>query len=265
MKKLFVSSIVSLVLFVALLPSTSAAVFLTTTSHDVTITTTENGLYVVEELIVENNGNTPCMELEFWIQQRTDDLSILAKQTNTRLPHSIAGNVYSCNLTLLNLSIPPDEAITIQISYTLPRSVEYFQKTLSYDTTFLLIFFNKKELYRGGTLAPDASLQLTLYKPTEAPLNMIYIAAVLLLVILLIITSLLLLKKQRRKTLETKGIESKELLTIKKTILMEALKEIEKQHRARTISDETFTKLREDYKQQAVDAMKKLDDMQHTD
>ena len=40
------------------------------------------------------------------------------------------------------------------------------------------------------------------------------------------------------------------------------LKELEKQHRAQTISDETYTKLKDEYKQQAVDVMKQLDDLQ---
>jgi len=42
---------------------------------------------------------------------------------------------------------------------------------------------------------------------------------------------------------------------------MEILKDIEKQHRAKQISDDTYHKLKEQYKHEAVDAMKKLEDV----
>jgi hypothetical protein len=39
------------------------------------------------------------------------------------------------------------------------------------------------------------------------------------------------------------------------------LKDLEKQYRAKSVSDETYTKIKDEYKQQAVDVMKKLDDL----
>ena len=42
---------------------------------------------------------------------------------------------------------------------------------------------------------------------------------------------------------------------------MSLLKDIEKQHRANQISDDTYHKLKDRYKQEAVEAMKKLEDM----
>ena len=56
--------------------------------------------------------------------------------------------------------------------------------------------------------------------------------------------------------------ESEELLQAKKTLLMTSLKDIEKQHRGKKISDDTYHKLKNYYKQQAVDAMKKLDEFE---
>jgi len=41
---------------------------------------------------------------------------------------------------------------------------------------------------------------------------------------------------------------------------MSILKDIEKQHRAKQISDDTYNKLKDIYKQQAVETMKKLED-----
>ena len=42
---------------------------------------------------------------------------------------------------------------------------------------------------------------------------------------------------------------------------MEVLKDIEKQHRAKKISDDTYNKLKDQYKQDAVEAMKQLEDI----
>ena len=67
-------------------------------------------------------------------------------------------------------------------------------------------------------------------------------------------------KQQSPKTKET-AAASEELLTTKKELLMSLLKDIEKKHRAKGISDDTYHKLKERYKQEAVEAMKQLEDM----
>jgi uncharacterized metal-binding protein len=81
-----------------------------------------------------------------------------------------------------------------------------------------------------------------------------------LIVIIVLALLLLLFKKQRSKTKKTIA-ESEETLTTKKTLLLSLLKDLEKQYRAQSISDETYNKIKDEYKQQAVDALKKLDDL----
>ena len=71
---------------------------------------------------------------------------------------------------------------------------------------------------------------------------------------------MLLLRKQRSKA-KRSIVESEETLTTKKTLLLSLLKDLEKQHRSKTVSDDTYNKLKEEYKQQAVDAMKKLENL----
>jgi hypothetical protein len=56
-------------------------------------------------------------------------------------------------------------------------------------------------------------------------------------------------------------VESEDTLTTKKTLLLSLLKDLEKQYRGKAISDETYNKIKDEYKQQAVDTMKKLDDL----
>ena len=68
------------------------------------------------------------------------------------------------------------------------------------------------------------------------------------------------MRKQRTKVKKS-IIESEETLTTKKALLLSVLKDIEKKHRAKEISDETYNKLKEEYKHQAVNVMKKLEDL----
>ena len=51
------------------------------------------------------------------------------------------------------------------------------------------------------------------------------------------------------------------MLNAKKSLLVSVLKEIEKKHRSKQISDDSYHKLRELYKEQAVETIKKLDDI----
>jgi hypothetical protein len=78
---------------------------------------------------------------------------------------------------------------------------------------------------------------------------------------LLGVTAIYSIKKQKPGKKRDTSTGSEEFLTTKKTLLMSILKEIEKQHRSKKISDDTYHKLKEQYKQDAVDAMKKLEDI----
>ena len=67
---------------------------------------------------------------------------------------------------------------------------------------------------------------------------------------------------RRRKTPKTSSdTESKEILEIKKALYLSMLKDIEKQHRGKQISDEAYSKIKNEYKQQAVTVMQKLEEM----
>jgi len=71
---------------------------------------------------------------------------------------------------------------------------------------------------------------------------------------------MLVLRRQRRKK-RVGIVDTPEALTTKKDLLLDLLKELEKRYRAKTISDETYTKLKEEYKAQAVDTMRRLEDV----
>jgi len=85
------------------------------------------------------------------------------------------------------------------------------------------------------------------------------IGFVILLIILLGITGLYSIKKPKAGKIKDTSAGSEELLSTKKMLLMDLLKDIEKQHRAKKISDDTYHKLKDQYKQEAVETMQKLE------
>ena len=95
------------------------------------------------------------------------------------------------------------------------------------------ISYENRDIFRGENLlyASDMNneIQIRLYNPTEAPLNITMIIIVFLVVIIVIAVLLLLLKKQRSKTKKAVS-ESEETLATKKSLLLSLLKDLEKQY-----------------------------------
>ena len=260
MKKIQAIGIISNILLLLILPSVAAVDTFDTSTHTISIKNAQAGLLVNEQISLKNNGYQPCNEIKFWIMQNAQNIQITVNGRNQALEYTNSGNDYTCNLTQYNLAVEVDNTTSMTVTYTIPSTTEFFDKTISYRTASLTIIFNDKELFSGQQLAPQSTYHHHLYLPTGTPLDIITIVVIIIVVILLMAITLFLLKKQRRKR-KTSITESEELLTIKKTNLLSALKEIEKQHRAKTLSDDTYTKLKDEYKQQAVDVMKKLDDL----
>jgi len=127
------------------------------------------------------------------------------------------------------------------------------------------VTYNDQTLFQGEHLLSAAdstnTFQIRLYKPTEAPLSMVVIIVIFVIAVAVLGILLFVLKRQRSRTRKSSLVESEETLSTKKTLLLSLLKDLEKQYRAKSISDETYTKLKDEYKQQAVDTMKRLEDI----
>jgi hypothetical protein len=231
----------------------------------VTISLANTGLQVDETIKVTNTGTENISSLRFWIQQDIQDaVKITELQSGTELVPLITGNIRTCNLSAVNLSMIPGGSINLQVTYHLPANAQNFIKTLLYNTTSFSVTYENHDLFQGEHLLYDSeasnTIQIRLYNPTEAPLNFTMILIIFVFAIIVLTVLLFLLKKQRSKTKKAIA-ESEETLTTKKTLLLSLLKDLEKQYRAHTISDETYSKIKDEYKQHAVDAMKKLDDL----
>ncbi len=266
MKKTGVFILAAFLTLITLYPTGSASdAGVVVDQHIVTISLASTGLQVEETIKVTNEGTQNATSLRFWIQQSNlGTVKIIELQSGKELVDLITGNIRTCNLSAVNLSILPDSSMTLEVTYTLPANEQDFVKTLLYDSTFFSVTYADQDLFKGEHLLYGSdvnnAIRIRLYQPTEAPLNITMIIIVFVVVILVLAALLLLLKKQRSKTKKT-VVESEETLTTKKTLLLSLLKDLEKQYRAQSISDETYNKIKDEYKQQAVDAMKKLDDL----
>jgi len=266
MKRITSLILIGLIAFSLAYPLVIASdIGITTEQQIITISISNNGLIVEENLKVTNAApHINMTSIRFWIQQDATNVEILAVESRMPLSSNISGNIRECSLAKHNLSLNPEDTLDIRLTYTLPTNTKYFEKAILYDTESLQITYEEDDLYQGEhlvyTTEESNSVRILLHQPTESPVNIIYIVIIFLLVVFLVALTLLLMRKQRRKVKKS-IVESDETLATKKTLLLSLLKDVEKKHRAKDISDETYNKLKEEYKHQAVETMKKLEDI----
>ena len=236
-----------------------------TNTYNIEITTNDDYISVVESLKVDIGSSE---NISFWIQGYRADLVVLIDGSNVDYEQTlpIEDHTYLCNISGLDITTDT----TIQLTYTLDGGTNEFEKTLKYNTTSITISFDGTDIYTGNSLKSGSSLNVALQKPittvitetkTEYKVPDWYYLIIIALIILVLLSFVFPSKKQKTTKKKEATTGSEELLDTKKTLLMSLLKDIEKQHRAKQISDDTYHKLKEQYKQEAVDAMKKLEDM----
>lgn len=223
-------------------------------NHQINLNPEDEKIKVEEIIFLQSTTNQSYEEVNFWIDSNAKEVSILVGLD--KAVWDATGAIYTCNLS--NTAITEDKEIKITIGYKLDKSS--FEKKLLQNTSKLTIKFNDEIIYNGEGLNEEIQFTLKLYEPSDAPLTWHSIIVIILLVFLLIGTILYSFRKHKSPQKKDKSIVSEELLTTKKALLMEVLKEIEKKHRAKKISDDTYHKLKEKFKHDAVDAMKKLED-----
>ena len=187
------------------------------------------------------------------------------KIDGTTISNDIVNDV---GINISSLNIPVGSNPTLELTYNLDKTINTFQKTLQRDTDSITVTYDTVEIYSSTDLKSGNSFSLSLTKQKEtitqtAEVPIMYTLLIIVLLIIVIVL-VILYSTKKTKTTETKKATiggSEELLTTKKTLLMNLLKDIEKQHRAQQISDETYNKLKEQYKQEAIQAMRKLEDM----
>jgi hypothetical protein len=226
---------------------------------NIIISSTDN-FYTVEETITLEGSSDDFIEIiEFWIQDGAQDVTI---SVNTEdVEYIVSDNYYSTNLS--DLEIKENAQPEIKINYKLNKDRDTFKKEIIRNTSDFKLTFEGNILQTSSDLISGTILSVNLYeqKESESDLNLYLIIGIVILIIILII----LLVRPNRKPKQAKAkksiIESEELLITKKGLLMTLLKDIEKKHRSKDISDDTYHKLKSHYKNEAVETMKKLEDM----
>ena len=233
-----------------------------TENHNITITKETDKLTIIETLTIKGNTDGYYKNITFWIPTGSSNLSVLIDSSEPEITQN--GNLIVCNISALNISI--NKSVQALINYNLKIDTSIFQKTLQHKTNNILVTFEGKQIYTANDLPQNASFSIKL--PEKEIIikqgdNAIYTYVIVVLIIFILILLYLSMKKptaQKPSKSRTRIGDSEELLTTKKALLMEVLKDIEKKHRAKQISDDTYHKLRDQYKQEAVETMKQLED-----
>jgi hypothetical protein len=223
---------------------------------DIDIQTEDDGINIIEKYLIDVTDDD---YISFWIQSGHSDVVITIDGSDI-IP-SINNNIYYVNISEFDITSND----VIQVMYKLDRFTYEFEKILQYDTNLITISFDENEIYSGKNLSVGGYINITLQKQVTVqnvegiPFWMFII--VIILALLLIIVVINSVKKQKSTTKKEIIVGSEEFLTTKKVLLMEILKEIEKRHRSKQISDDTYNKLKDEYKRDAVEAMKHLEDL----
>ncbi len=221
--------------------------------HDVEITTIDETLSIEERILLKQQDNS---NITFFVPTGATDLSIIINNTN------IEASKISENMYQINYSDGLDtDQIEITLTYT-HSEPSPFSKEIIYDTASFKLTFDGKSISSLNSLNSDATISISLpeEQDTKTSLNLYTTILIALLVVLVIVTSAYGIKKRGNGVKRNRDVDSSELLTTEKALLMNVLKEIEKKHRDKKISDETYQKLKTHYKQQTVDIMSSLED-----
>ncbi|MCJ7570558.1 MAG: hypothetical protein MUO82_01590 [Candidatus Thermoplasmatota archaeon] len=224
---------------------------------DVNITSEDSSISIVESIPFEAVSDN---FLEFWIQDGATDISVRIDGESI-LYESIGSNKYSSNVSLLT----NEDIINTIVAYKLDKDSTEFEKTILYNLSSLKITYDGKEIYSSTNIKSGSTINVVLQKEKEGQTikvetipSWIYI---IIFIVLLIALFIMFTKKQKSSYKKENIGGSEELLATKKALLMETLKEIEKKHRSKKISDDTYHKLKDEFKQDAVEAMKHLEEL----
>ena len=259
--------IVSITIVFLLAGINVAAQGISVQTHDISIIEENDKITVHENLEIKGTIGSTYKTLSFWIPTGNSNLKISVNSQEINMITPQNQNIYVCNLSGLNISA--DTLIKVDINYDLKTDTAEFQKTLTYNTSKITVEFNNEQIYTAMNLQKDTTFTIKLTEKEtkeiiEKPDYSTYYYIIGFLILIIIVLAYLQVKKPQKQIRAKKHIPqtaSEELLTTRKALLLEILKEIEKKHRAKQISEDTYNKLKEHYKQEAVETMKQLEDM----
>lgn len=226
-----------------------------TISHDITITSIDDTYVIDEKIIVQQDNDT----ISFKVQSSATDVSVIINNSDITLTR-IDDNEYRFNYSE---GLNNDETF-MTLSYSSPKKdlMMTFEKEFTYDTNAFTITYDGQLISSGEDMGAESRISIQLPEDQDArtSLNLYTTILIVLLIVLVIVSTVYGFKKRKNGVNRNRNVESTELLSTEKSLLMNLLKEIERKHRDQKISDETYQKLKSHYKQQTVEIMSNLED-----
>ena len=261
MNKTFIISALSIVIILLLSPWQVQAQNLDAVSFEITLNTKDDGNIEVKEIILlQSNTNESINNLNFWIQNGADNVVILVN--DREFTYEADEERYSVNISKIILD--KGDQVTIEITYILDKNTQNFEKKLFQDTTHsIMVTYDGKLIYSSINNKIGSQFTIPIYKTVETTEESPFLYYSIIIILLILIIIIFIYSFKIKKAPKSKEIISatEEVLTTKKSLLMSLLKDLEKQYRTKEISDDTYHKIKEQYKQEAVETMKKLDDI----
>ena len=228
-------------------------------NHNISISIMNDTYQIKEHIIIEKESFVNTSFYRFHLPTNVlskDNVIIIVNDTQITNP-MMTDNIYQLNLSRSSV----DSIIPIDITYYLPLSITYFEKTFLHNTSDLKIKSDSTILYENNMQQKDSFIKFKLMERIQPDsFNLYTIILIVLLLVIIIVTSYFAFIKRKNVTDRARNLESSELLEIEKTLLLNMLKEIEKLHRNQKISDDSYHKLKSYYKQQTIDIMSNLDE-----
>ncbi len=216
-------------------------------SYDISIERENNGYRVSEQVSIEKDNDTNIL---IWLQKEAKDIDI--KINGSKANFSASGTLYIINLT-------NSKELEISVNYNLPGSTGKFIKQVLYKCKEFSAKLDGEIVYQGMNLSEGNYISFSIKEKIIEKENY-YMYTTLILLLILIIVFAYSVKGKKRKEKELSA--SPELLRAKKDLLMNALKEIEKRYRAKELSEEIYSKLKEDFKREAVNVVRRLEEIE---
>jgi hypothetical protein len=228
-------------------------------STTIEITEVNNTYQVKEHIIINSNLLTNTSQYQFKLPSSADSNDMTIVINNIQLSNPQYNNsIYTLNI---NRTISEKETVTVDLTYYLPISSIYFEKTFLEKSSNVKMLFEESKIFESNVQSNDTTIQVKLIKPVQSDsFNLYTVILIVLLIVIIIVTSYYAFIKRKNGKDRKRRFESSEVLETEKTLLLSMLKEIEKLHRAQKISDDSYHKLKSYYKNQTVEIMSMLDE-----
>ena len=249
--------VIAIICLLSIIPLATAET-IESTSQSININEINSTYQIKEHITINSETLTNQSRYQFQLPTTATDYDITIIRDNTQISNPINNNeIYEIDLNGSHIN---DTVVIIDITYYLPQSSLYYEKTFLHNTSDLRLTFENTKIYENSMQQKESTIQIKLVNPIQPDAFSLYtIFLIVLLIIIIIVTSYYAFIKRKNGKDRKRHFESTELLETEKTLLLAMLKEIEKMHRTQKLSDDSYHKLKTYYKQQTVEIMSTLE------